>query len=124
VSESAEGANRLVGTRWLLRTLEGVAIQPDRQVPFLELVDDGGGSTAVFGHSGCNSFRGAYTVDGASLSFGVLAGTRMACPPPETELEARFLRALAAVERYEVRGPWLVLSGPEGEAATLEAGSE
>jgi len=45
----------------------------------------------------------------------------MACPPPAREQEPRFLRALEAARRYDIRGTWLVLRSDDGELATLEA---
>jgi heat shock protein HslJ/uncharacterized membrane protein len=51
------------------------------------------------GRSGCNRFTGAYTLSGEGLSFGQIAGTRMACPPAEMETERRFLDLLQKVTR-------------------------
>lgn len=110
----------LVGTRWLLRTLAGAAVEPGERPPFLQFSREEQG-TAAFGSGGCNTFRGGCEIEGDSLSFGHLATTMMACPEPAMELESRFLRALAAVDRYDTQGTWLILKGPEGELATLEA---
>jgi uncharacterized membrane protein len=53
----------------------------------------------VSGRSGCNRFTGGYTLTGEGLSFGPLAGTRMACPPAETETEQRVLDLLQKITR-------------------------
>ena len=41
-----------------------------------------------------------YTIADGKLSFGPLMATRMACPPPRDEVEARFLEALESTTRY------------------------
>ncbi len=110
----------LLGTRWMLRTLGGDEVPPGPKPAFLQMQEKDG-VASVFGNGGCNSFRGPYTLEGSSLAFGRLVTTMMACPPPGMEQETRFLRALDAVASYEIRGTWLVLSGPDGELAALEA---
>jgi putative lipoprotein len=110
----------LEGTRWMLRTLGGAEVRPGEDPPFLRFSVEASG-TRVSGSGGCNTFRGSCELDGTSLSFGPLATTMKACAEPEMQIESRFLRALADVERYETRGTWLVLFGADGELATLEA---
>ncbi|WP_186118496.1 META domain-containing protein [Burkholderia gladioli] len=52
------------------------------------------------GFSGCNRFGGTYAVKNGLLSFGPLAGTRMACPNSAGgRLEAPYLDALAHVTK-------------------------
>lgn len=58
------------------------------------------GTAAV--HGGCNTYFGSYELDGDSLTFGELAGTRMACGPAETAVEDYFLGALEGVAGYAV----------------------
>ena len=71
-----------------------------------ELLPQGVIATVVFdpdgrasGRSGCNRFMGSYTLSGEGLSFGQIAGTRMACPPAEMETEQRFLDLLQKITR-------------------------
>ena len=71
-----------------------------------ELLPQGVTATIVFdregrasGRSACNRFTGAYTLSGEGLSFGQIAGTRMACPPAEMDTERRFLDLLQKVTR-------------------------
>lgn len=118
--EAPIGDADLVGTRWILRTLGAESVEAGRKPAFLQLREEEGALLAL-GSGGCNSFRGPFAVVGSSLEFGRLATTRMACPPPALELEGRFLQALDATSGYEIHGTWLVLLGPEGELATLEA---
>jgi heat shock protein HslJ/uncharacterized membrane protein len=53
----------------------------------------------VSGRSGCNRFSGGYTLTGEGLSFGNMAVTRMACPPPMMETEHQFLDLLKKITR-------------------------
>ena len=78
---------------------------------------DGG---RVSGSSGCNRISGGYSLDGAALSFGPLAGTRRACAPALMELEQRFLTALAAATGYVIDREMLTLAGPDGPVARFE----
>ncbi|WJF92161.1 META domain-containing protein [Paraburkholderia bonniea] len=100
----------LDNTRWeLTRWLE--ADGSLREVPHgdngepitLELsIDDG--QRRASGYSGCNRYMGMYTLKDGKLSFGPLAGTRMACPGSAGgKLEAPYLDALAHIARTGVQ---------------------
>lgn len=58
----------------------------------------------VSGRSGCNRFTGSYELSGEGLSFGRLAVTRMACPPPHMETEQRFHDLLQKITRVTPGG--------------------
>lgn len=60
------------------------------------------GQRRASGFSGCNRFMGTYMLKDGKLSFGPLAGTRMACATPGGKIEAAYLDALAHVERSGV----------------------
>lgn len=62
------------------------------------------GQRKANGFSGCNRFTGAYDLAGGELSFGPLAGTRMACAAgPGSALEQPFLQGLADIEKTGVQ---------------------
>lgn len=63
----------------------------------------------VAGRGGCNRFVGSYASSGGTLRLGGLGVTRMACPQPMMEQEARFLAALRATASARVEGPYLTL---------------
>jgi heat shock protein HslJ len=88
----------LTATPWRVTEAGGAALPAD--VP-LEgtLAFDG---TNVSGKSFCNRFTGGYTLTGEGLSFGPLAGTRMACGEPQGSLEPKMLGALAATTRFDI----------------------
>jgi len=70
--------------------------------------------TTVSGFSGCNRYSGDVTETAPGvLSFGPLAGTRMACAPEAMEIEATFLATLQAVTTYALPNEKLVLSGTD-----------
>lgn len=117
--EGAVAAAPLAGTHWRLTELpreEGFAVDPELRA---HLVLDAEASR-VSGSSGCNRLTGTYTQDGDALTFGPLAGTRMACPEPAMDLERRFHAALEGVTGYSIDGEALTLEGPDGPVARFE----
>jgi heat shock protein HslJ len=61
------------------------------------------GDSRVAGTSGCNRYTASIKTGETAGSLtidGPIAGTRMACPPPGDEVEARFLKALESTTRY------------------------
>jgi heat shock protein HslJ len=73
------------------------------------------------GAAGCNSYGGAYEVDGEKISLREIASTLMLCTAPEgvMEQEAEFLGSLNEVERFELADGQLQLIRPGGEALTF-----
>lgn len=61
------------------------------------------GQRRASGFSGCNRYMGTYGLKDGKLSFGPLAGTRMACPTPGGEIEGAYLDALAHIDRTGVQ---------------------
>ena len=91
-------------------------------------IDSGAGATLQLnlvqagGFGGCNQFSTTYTTDGtATLSFGPIASTRMACEGSGSATETAYFAALGTVTRYVLQGDQLQLSG-EGDAVTLTLG--
>ncbi len=72
-------------------------------------------STAA-GFAGCNRYRSTYTLSGASLSFGPIISTKMACADGD-ELERGFLAAMEKVTGYEASDTSLTLSTGDGPLA-------
>ncbi|OMG74002.1 META domain-containing protein [Burkholderia ubonensis] len=71
------------------------------------------------GFSGCNRYMGTYDVKNGVLSFGPLAGTRMACASTlGGQLERAYLDALAHVAKagVQMRAPQLLLLVTDGGA--------
>jgi heat shock protein HslJ len=56
----------------------------------------------ISGTTGCNSFRGTYTLEGSDLRLSPLATTLIGCPPPLDEVERQILDRLARVTSYAI----------------------
>jgi heat shock protein HslJ len=104
------GGTELVGTQWVLDVSE------------LGVSDDGSVSSwiafargRVNGNDGCNSFSGSYELDGSKLTFGPLAGTKMACGSPADEVSREVNAALARVRGYELAADTLRMKSADGE---------
>ncbi len=55
----------------------------------------------IRGHTGCNQYGGAYTIDGDSLAIPEVAATEESCPNDDMTLQERdYLEALAKAESY------------------------
>jgi heat shock protein HslJ/uncharacterized protein YraI len=94
----------LEGTLWTLQnTLQGTAITATFQ------------QGAVTGSGGCNSYTGAYSIFGNTISIGPLALTGVVCDPAVTEQENLYLARLQVVDEYEIEGSQLRLSGRIGD---------
>jgi len=112
VSEAPASAP-LLGTRWSLVAVgdESIAKTPPPNDAHLQLLAVGGTAS---GNSGCNRFSGSFTHDGDSLTFGPIMTTRMACADPAvTDLETRFLEAMASVDGFEIERRELRLKNGE-----------
>ena len=97
----------LAGTGWVLEVVGGIAlVDVEPTITF-------GGDGTVAGFTGCNTFSGTYALDGATLSFGPLATTKMACADPTMFVESAFLAALGGVTGWSLDGDGrLALDGP------------
>lgn len=106
----------LTGPEWTVTQIDG---QPalGEAAPTIAFLPNG-----VTGSAGCNRFNGGYEADAASLSFGALATTRMACADDRMEQERAFLTLLSRVTRYEASedGTGLVLSTEDGRTITAQ----
>ncbi len=83
--------------RWLAEDIRGGGV-----IDNLQSVLEISGNGAVSGSGGCNRLHGQATISGASLTFGAIASTRMACPPAVMDQESKFLSALEAVRSFRI----------------------
>jgi heat shock protein HslJ len=99
----------LAGSEWGPKT----DAKPERFIRFEE--------AEVAGHAGCNHFFGHYTFNGAAITIGPLASTRMACPTDVMEAVQAWLRMLESARTAEASGKELVLKDAAGAViATLK----
>ena len=110
----------LLNTGWRLTHLGDEVIDNpagERAVNFLMKPS----STDVVGFSGCNRMFGRYALEGTSLKFDALGGTRMFCEG-RMQIEQRFLTMFSQVARWQIFGASLrLLDGTDKAVATFEA---
>ena len=83
-----------------------------------DLTADFSADGAISGSTGCNSFRGDYTLEGKRLNVGPLTATEKACPTTEAaEQEAGYLSALESAVRVDQVGAELTLLNAKGQQA-------
>ncbi len=109
---SGAPADTLEGVEWLLAQMSDGSVMND--VPSgievtLTMLDG-----VAAGWTGCNDYRGPYTVDGQGLVFGEMASTVKACDDAATIVESNYLQALSFVARFGVRETGLLLVSPPG----------
>jgi XRE family transcriptional regulator, regulator of sulfur utilization len=83
-----------------------VPLTPAERQPSLQFVAGG----RVTGSDGCNRIGASYTLVGASITFGPLIATRMACPGTEG-LAGRFAAALQGAVQWRLADRRLQLFG-------------
>jgi heat shock protein HslJ len=110
-SLSAPAGDPLDGTSWQLSALG------DRSPVEGTTVTLGFEDGRATGSAGCNSYGGAYEVDGEKIVFREVASTLMLCTNPGVmEQEAEFLGSLNEVNRFELASGRLQLYRSDGEA--------
>ena len=105
----------LTNTYWRIDALAGEAIAglpADSREPHLILrtQDDSTADAPRFSATvGCNGMMGEFNQRGSALTFGRVAGTLMACPPPLGDLERTLAQTLETVQSYRINGETMVL---------------
>ncbi len=108
-------------THWRLVNLgaNGAPVAETQTEAFLSFGEPRG---RVSGSGGCNRLAGAYRLSGDQLSFGPLAGTRMACVNG-MEVESALHAALERTAAFRIDGDRLELVDSAGAVlATFRAG--
>lgn len=108
---------------WVLVELGGepVELAEAERAPSISFDDS---ASRAEGFAGCNSYFSTYSVDGASLTFGPVGTTRMACPGMEDDIEARFLTVLRHTKAWRIKGGKLQLLGADMTLARFERAPE
>jgi heat shock protein HslJ len=74
----------------------------------------------ISGSSGCNSFFAKYTVEGKSMSFGLIGATKMYCSNQGVmEQEQTYLMRLESVKSYKIEGNKLSLVDTNGKTVLV-----
>lgn len=86
-------------TQWLLRAWDNGDPAPDEPLVTLTYTEG-----RFAGRSGCNSYTSAVTAGDlpGDIVISPIAGTRMACPEPQMNVETRYLTSLQAVSKFSI----------------------
>ncbi len=95
-------ASSIEGAQWYLMEAGGSPVSPIAEDKQPHIMLDPVQKQAT-GFSGCNNFFGSYELDGASLKFGPVGATRMACPDLETGLETEVFKALDQTRAWKIQ---------------------
>jgi putative lipoprotein len=85
----------LLDTLWSVTSIGGKPVLPATKLTFAIAADHRAG-----GHGGCNNYFTEASFADEPLSFGPLAGTKMACAPEVMAQEAALFAALEATTNY------------------------
>jgi uncharacterized lipoprotein YbaY/heat shock protein HslJ len=126
ISISPEGCSgpsssaQLQNTYWKLMTLNNTPVESPEGTRELHLVLSSQ-DLRVKGFAGCNSFMGAYELEGAKITFSRVAGTMMACAG-DMSIERRIHEMLGSVAGWKISGETLHLTNAQGiPIATFES---
>jgi copper homeostasis protein (lipoprotein) len=111
----------LVNTGWRLTQLgdETVDNPPGGQAISLQLQPQ---NSRVVGFAGCNRMFGGYLLNGDTMKFDQLGGTKMACADGKRmQLEQRYFEALARVSQWKITDSTLELRDVEGKPQAMFA---
>lgn len=114
--DPSKGKFALSETKWKLTELNGKPVTNTTGKEYYINLDS---KTAKFvAYAGCNNISGAYTmVAETKLAFSKIISTKMACPNSDTE--AKFVKALEKVDNYMIEGTGKVLHFHKGKMAAL-----
>lgn len=134
---NAEGAEVLVfepqvqtpltGTLWSASMVNNGKQAVTSLVAGTEITATFGDDGSLTGSAGCNNYTTSYQLDGANITIGPAASTRMFCEQPEgtMEQEAAYLLALETAATYSITGDTLELRTADGAlAVSFVASSE
>jgi heat shock protein HslJ len=109
--DEPSGPEALEGESWILTQF----VAEDGSTQIVDVgVDAEFDGSQISGTSGCNRYNASYEANGNEISFGPIAGTQMACPEPQTSVEARYLQLLESVATFEVEGRSMSMADGEG----------
>jgi len=107
------GVFSIEGMTWLLtgQVIDGEMMPVPGGVQVSLRMEDG----RAGGNGGCNSYFTSYEMDGFDVTFGEIGSTLMACPGPNSDIEAAYFANLALVAAYQSGGIQMALLDADGE---------
>jgi len=103
----------LSANEWSLVEMDGQPVSKDFDPPLIHFEGQ-----KLRGFAGCNRFTASVQeTKPGEIEIGAAAAEKKACPPPQMELEQKFLTELDAVNRYSYVAGQLALTWADGERA-------
>ena len=103
----------LGANEWTLVEIDGQPVPPEVDPPLIHFEGQ-----KLRGFAGCNRFTASVTeTKPGEIGIGAAAAEKKACPPPQMELEQKFLTQLVAVNRYSYVAGQLALTWADGDKA-------
>lgn len=99
-NKAANGSGFVFSGKWNIVSVNQNQLGTMENTPFLDFDSS---AKSVNGNAGCNIINGSYTQgkgNSASLKFGDMLSTMMACPDGDTE--RKILDALSKVSKYQI----------------------
>jgi heat shock protein HslJ len=105
----------LSANEWTLVEIEGQPLPADLDAPLLHFAGE-----TLRGFAGCNRFTAPVKESKpGEIDVGAAAAERKACPPPQMDLEQKFLAQLDAVSSYTFLAGQLALNWQDGDRSGL-----
>lgn len=101
----------LAGSAWQLLSMRAQGAL----LPGTSITLDFESASTLGGSAGCNSYSGAYTVNGAALRIGGISSTLMACGEGVDQQEQGYLALLQSSARFQQSSGQLVLFDSAGK---------
>jgi len=101
----------LEANEWTLIEIDGQPLPADADAPLIHFAHE-----TLRGFAGCNRFTAPVKESKpGEIDIGAAAAERKACPPPQMEIEQKFLAQLDKVSRYTYRAGQLALGWQDGD---------
>ena len=101
----------LSANEWTLVEIDGQPVPKDLEPPLVHFE-----AQKVRGFAGCNRFTASVTeTKPGEIDIGAAAAEKKACPPPQMELEQKFLDQLDDVNSYSYLAGQLALTWQDGD---------
>lgn len=116
---AATSAEGLHGTNWSLTSWEG---RSDSE--HLRRVQMSFEGNNISGEGPCNRYDASFTLQDGKLELGPVAATKRGCEAERMQLESAWFAALAKLDRLELDGNSMVLSGADGTRLSFTRSNE
>lgn len=116
---AATSAEGLHGTSWSLASWNG---QPDSE--HLRRVELNFEGNNISGEGPCNVYNASFTLRDSNFSVGPIGATKRGCESERMQLESAWFAALAKLNRLELDGDGMVLSGSDSTRLSFTRASD